>query len=60
MNVQEFESNYREAIDSVGNQTQAIAVAIAQIEEHLQEIRQTLQNLNRVVENYVNQSGIDS
>lgn len=55
MDLQEFEARYKVVIDAIGNEMQTVVAAMAEIEENFREIRQSIQMLNSLVEEYMNE-----
>lgn len=55
MNIDEFETEYRTAIESNLNQLQTAVLLIAQLETIVSNVGQNLQNLTVTFEEYVEQ-----
>jgi hypothetical protein len=55
MNLQEFESQYRDAMDETLNQLQTATLLLAQVEAQIAEIGSTVQNLSLRVEEFITQ-----
>ncbi len=55
MNIDEFETEYRTAIESNLNQLQTAVLLIAQLETIVNNVGQNLQNLTVTFEEYVEQ-----
>jgi hypothetical protein len=55
MNINEFETEYRTAIESNLNQLQTAVLLIAQLETIVNNVGQNLQNLTMTFEEYVEQ-----
>lgn len=53
MNIQEFETQYRNGIDQTLNQLQTAVLLLAQLENRITVIGQDLQNLSQTVEEFV-------
>ncbi len=53
MNIQEFETNYRNGIDETLNQLQTAVLLLSQLEARITVIGQDLQNLSQTVEEFV-------
>lgn len=53
MNIQEFETQYRNGIDQTLNQLQTAVLLLAQLENRITIIGQDLQNLSQTVEEFV-------
>ncbi|HCF27751.1 MAG TPA: hypothetical protein DEV81_11270 [Cyanobacteria bacterium UBA11049] len=53
MNIEEFETNYRNGIDETLNQLQTAALLLSQLEARITVIAQDLQNLSQTVEEFV-------
>lgn len=53
MNIQEFETNYRNGIDETLNQLQTAVLLLSQLEARITIIGQDLQNLSQTVEEFV-------
>ena len=55
MNLDEFETQYRRALDANLNRLQTAVLLIAQLESVVSDVGQDLQNLTLTFEEYVNQ-----
>ena len=55
MNIQEFETEYRDALDEANNQLQTAVLLVAQVEVSIASIGQALQNLSQSVEEFVSE-----
>ncbi len=55
MNIEEFETNYRNGIDETLNQLQTAVLLLSQLEARITVIGQDLQNLSQTVEEFVTQ-----
>ena len=53
MNLQEFENQYRNAMDESLNQLQTAVLLLAQLETRIATVGQDLQNLSLTVEEFV-------
>ena len=53
MNLQEFETNYRNAIDESLNQLQTAVLLMAQLEAQIMNVGRDLQNLSQTVEEFI-------
>ncbi len=53
MNLEEFESKYRDAIDEILNQLQTLALVVARSETKISEIGNSLQKLSLTVEEFI-------
>ena len=53
MNIEEFETNYRNGIDETLNQLQTALLLLSQLEARITVIGQDLQNLSQTVEEFV-------
>lgn len=53
MNLDEFETEYRNVIDASLNQLQTAVLLIAQLENNINSIGQNLQSLSQTLEEYV-------
>ncbi|MBH8574749.1 hypothetical protein I8752_17310 [Nostocaceae cyanobacterium CENA369] len=54
MNLQEFESSYREAMAEALNELQTAALLLAQAERKIYEIGNSVQHLSENVEEFIN------
>ncbi|WP_414566304.1 MULTISPECIES: hypothetical protein [unclassified Anabaena] len=54
MNIQDFESNYREAMAETLNELQTAVLLIAQLQRKLDSIGNSVQIMNERVEDYIN------
>jgi hypothetical protein len=55
MNLQEFETQYRNNIEHTLNQLQTAVLLLAQLETKIAHIGQDLQNLSNAVEEFITQ-----
>lgn len=55
MNLDEFETQYRRALENNLNRLQTAVLLIAQLEAMVTDVGQDLQNLTLVFEEYVNE-----
>jgi len=55
MELDEFEAQYKQAIEENLNQLQTAVLLLAQLEARITSVGQNLQNLSQVVEEYLNQ-----
>ena len=55
MNLQEFESQYRDAMDETLNQLQTATLLLAQVEVKIAEIGSSVQNISQRVEEFITQ-----
>lgn len=53
MNIEEFETNYRNGIDETLNQLQTAVLLLSQLEARITIIGQDLQNLSQTVEEFI-------
>lgn len=53
MNLEEFETHYRNSIDATLNQLQSVVLLVAQLEARVTNIGQDLQNLSLTVEEFI-------
>ncbi|BAZ47863.1 hypothetical protein JMG10_41120 [Nostoc ellipsosporum NOK] len=54
MNLQEFESTYREAMDEALNELQTAVLLLAQVQQKIYEIGNSVQHLSESVEEFIN------
>ncbi len=54
MNIQEFESNYREAMAEALNELQTAVLMLAQVQRKISEIGSSVQNMSESVEEFIN------
>lgn len=54
MNLQEFESTYREAMDEALNELQTAVLLLAQVQRKIYEIGNSVQHLSESVEEFIN------
>ncbi|MEB3179894.1 MAG: hypothetical protein VKL59_12785 [Nostocaceae cyanobacterium] len=59
MNLQEFETQYRDAMDETLNQLQTATLLLAQVEAQIAEIGSAVQNLSLRVEEFITQQRTD-
>ena len=55
MNLQELETRYRQEIDTLGNQLQNAVLGLSQVETRLLQMGDSIQNLNRLIEEFMQQ-----
>ncbi|WP_250125021.1 hypothetical protein [Chroococcidiopsis sp. CCMEE 29] len=55
MELDEFEAQYKQAIEENLNQLQTAVLLLAQLEARITSVGQNLQNLSQAVEEYLNQ-----
>ena len=55
MNLQELETRYRQEIDTLGNQLQNAVLGLSQVETRLLQMGDSIQNLNRIIEEFMQQ-----
>lgn len=55
MNLEELEGSYREEIERLGNRLQNAVLALAQAEAIIAQMGDVVQNLNGIVEEFVQQ-----
>jgi len=53
MNLQDFESQYRNAMDETLNELQTAMLLLAQAQRKISEIGNNVQNLSQVVEEFI-------
>ncbi|OKH41830.1 hypothetical protein NIES2101_33750 [Calothrix sp. HK-06] len=53
MNVQEFESQYRDAMAETLNELQTAVLLLAQVQRKISQIGSSVQSLNQSVEEYI-------
>lgn len=53
MNLEEFETQYRDAIDETLNQLQTVVLLLVQLQNRITNVGQNLQNLSQTVEEFV-------
>lgn len=53
MNVQEFESQYRDAMDVTLNELQTAVLLLAQLQRKISQIGNSVQSLSQSVEEYI-------
>ncbi|MBH8565710.1 hypothetical protein I8748_26645 [Nostoc sp. CENA67] len=54
MNLQEFESTYRQAMDEALNELQTAVLLLAQVQQKIYEIGNSVQHLSESVEEFIN------
>ncbi|NJM70506.1 MAG: hypothetical protein HC862_09880 [Scytonema sp. RU_4_4] len=59
MNTQEFESQYRNAIDETLNELQTTILLLEQIQNTIFRLSNSLQNLSQSVEEYINTQNLE-
>lgn len=55
MNLQEFETEYRNAMDESLNQLQTAILLLAQLEAQITNVGRDLQNLSQTVEEFISE-----
>lgn len=55
MNLQEFEAEYRNAMDESLNRLQTAILLLAQLESQITSVGRDLQNLSQTVEEFINE-----
>ena len=55
MNLEEFETQYRNTVDRSLNQLQTAVLLLAQLQANINNVGQDLQNLSQTVEEFVTQ-----
>lgn len=55
MNLEEFETQYRNTIDESLNQLQTAVLLLAQLETRITNVGQSLQNLSQALEEFINE-----
>lgn len=56
MKLEEFENQYRDAMDDTLNQLQTVILLLAQIESQVRGISSSVQSLSHTVEKYINEN----
>lgn len=56
MKLEEFENQYRNAMDDTLNQLQTVILLLAQIESQVRGISSSVQSLSLTVEKYINEN----
>ncbi|MBD2741366.1 hypothetical protein H6H02_07130 [Coleofasciculus sp. FACHB-1120] len=56
MKMEEFETQYRNAMDDTLNQLQTVILLLAQVESQVRGISSSVQNLSLTVEKYINEN----
>lgn len=56
MKLEEFENQYRDAMDETLNQLQTVILLLAQIESQVRGISSSVQSLSHTVEKYINEN----
>ncbi len=54
MNIQEFESNYREAMAEALNELQTAVLMVAQVQRKIAEVGNSVQKMSENVEEFIN------
>lgn len=54
MNLEEFETTYREAMDEALNELQAAILLLAQVQRKIHEIGNSVQHISESVEEFIN------
>ncbi|YAF94960.1 MAG: hypothetical protein AB3A66_20600 [Nodularia sp. CChRGM 3473] len=55
MDIQDFESNYREAMAEALNELQTAVLMLAQVQRKIYEIGSYMQNMNDKVEDFISE-----
>lgn len=55
MNLEEFESRYRNTLDRSLNQLQTTVLLLAQLEANIASVSKDLQNLSQTVEEFISE-----
>lgn len=55
MNIEEFEHQYQEFISKILNELQSMAIITNRLESNIIEVGTSVQNLNQMVEDFLNQ-----
>jgi tRNA uridine 5-carbamoylmethylation protein Kti12 len=55
MNLEEFEVQSQSAIEEILNHLQTTNLLVTQAEEHVEELGQSVQNLSRLIEEFITQ-----
>lgn len=53
MNLDDFEFQYREAIDDINNRLQTLTLLVAQAESKIVEVGDSVQGLSQTVEEFI-------
>ena len=53
MNIQEFESQYQESVSKILNELQSMAITSNRLESSIVEVGKSVQNLNKMVEDFL-------
>jgi len=59
MNMEDFEAQYRYAIDEILNQLQAINLLLAQADIQISQVKSTVQSLNQTVETFISEQRVE-
>jgi len=59
MKLEEFEANYRNAMDETLNQLQTVVFLLSRVETQVGEISHSIQTLSKTVEEYINNNKIE-
>ncbi|MBD2003651.1 MULTISPECIES: hypothetical protein [Cyanophyceae] len=59
MKLEEFEANYRNAMDETLNQLQTVVFLLSRVETQVVEISHSIQTLSKTVEEYINKNKIE-
>lgn len=59
MNLDEFESQYRDTMDETLNQLQTATLLVAQVQAKIAEIGRSVQNISLTVEEFITQQKSD-
>ena len=53
VNIQEFESQYQESVSKILNELQSMAITSNRLESSIVEVGKSVQNLNKMVEDFL-------
>ncbi|GAC1467139.1 MAG: hypothetical protein NVS2B14_04950 [Chamaesiphon sp.] len=56
MNLENFETQYSNAMDELLNKLQTVSLLLAQAQDQIMEINHSVQNVSHTVEEYINQN----
>ncbi|NDJ26113.1 hypothetical protein GS682_31975 [Nostoc sp. B(2019)] len=59
MNLQDFESQYREAMSEMLNELQTTALLLAQLQLKISQIGSSVQNMSETVENFIAEKQVE-
>ena len=60
MNLEKFETQYRDAIDETLNQLQTVVLLLVQLQTRITNVGQDLHNLSQTVEEFVTEQTLDT